>query len=314
MPPNKIILAGGSGFLGQVLAKHLSDQGFEIGILTRAPKPRVDSFRELPWDGKTHGAWVRELDGAAVVINLAGRSVDCRYHPGNRKLIMDSRVDSTRALGTAISQCSTPPPVWLNSSTATIYRHSFDRPMDESTGEIGATPEAADAFSVEVARAWEQALDDAPTPRTRKVALRTAMVLGTGRNSVLPVMRHLVRFGLGGPMASGRQYMSWIHQADFCGAIDWLIKHENLFGPVNLATPNPVPNCEFMKTLRDQCGVPFGIPSPRWMLEIGAILLRTETELIIKSRRVIPGKLQTSGFEFRFPQLAAAVADLWTNL
>jgi uncharacterized protein (TIGR01777 family) len=202
-----------------------------------------------------------------------------------------------------------PPAVWLNSSTATIYKHSLDRAMDER-GEIGATREAKDAFSVEVAREWERAFESALTPATRKVALRTAMVLGTQAGGVLHVLRRLARFGLGGHMGNGDQYVSWIQEEDFCRAIEWLIRNEDFCGPVNLAAPNPIPNRELMRTLRTACGKSFGLPAMRWMLEIGAFFMRTETELIIKSRRVVPGRLLASGFEFRFPTLKEALDDL----
>ena len=308
----RIILAGASGFLGQILREHFLKQSCEVIVLTRSPREAKSGGRECFWDGHTLGEWAREIDGADVLINLAGRSVNCRYHARNRRLMLDSRVNSTRILGEAVAQCARPSRLWLNSSTATIYKHSLDRPMDES-GEIGATPEAKDAFSIEVATAWEQAFHEAKTPRTRKIALRTAMVLGHGENSVFPMLCRLVRVGLGGRMASGRQYVSWIHQTDFCRAIDWLIEHEEFSGPVNLAAPNPVPNREMMATLRGLCGAPFGLPAAAWMLEVGAFFLRTETELIIKSRRVVPGRLVDSGFQFRFAQIREAMADLSTR-
>jgi len=306
----RILLGGGTGFLGTMLARYLSERGCEVVVLTRRPDPRSGAVRQVHWDGRTFGDWAVWLNGAQAVINLAGRSVNCRYHARNRREILESRVQSTRILGEAIAKCAQPPRVWLNSSTATIYKHSFDRPMDEFTGELGATPAAKDVFSVEVARAWERALEEAPTPQTRKVALRTAMVLGHGRNSVFPVLRRLVKFGLGGRMASGNQYVSWIHEEDFCRAIEWLIARGDLGGPINLTAPNPVPNRELMGTLRAVCGAPFGLPATRWMLEAGAWLLRTETELIIKSRRVIPGRLIASGFLFRFSKLEEALRAL----
>lgn len=305
----RIVLAGGSGFLGRALAEYFLKSGHAITILTRSPKTKTDDFREIKWDGRTPGSWAGEVEGAAAVINLAGRSVDCRYTGRNRRLILESRVGSTHVLGEAIAQCRVPPPVWLNASTATIYRHNLGPAWDES-GEIGGTPEAKDEFSVEVAKAWERALNDAPTPSTRKIAMRTAMVLGKGRNSVFPTLRRLVRFGLGGKMSDGRQFVSWIHQADFCRAVEWLVGQEAFSGPVNLSAPNPVPNAEMMQILRKVCGVPFGLPATKWMLEVGAFLLRTETELIIKSRHVVPGRLLKSGFVFRFPFLRQALEDL----
>jgi uncharacterized protein (TIGR01777 family) len=249
------------------------------------------------------------LDGASAVVNLAGKSVNCRYNARNRREILDSRIDSTRALGEAISRCAAPPAVWLNASTATIYTHTFGHPWDES-GETAATLEAKDAFSVEVAKAWERALDEFHTPATRKVALRMAMVLGHGKNSVFPTLRRLVRLGLGGKMGHGRQFVSWIHESDYCRAVEWLITRNDIRGVVNLAAPNPLPNAEMMTTLRRVCGVPFGLPATQWMLEAGAFLLRTETELIIKSRRVIPRRLLESGFQFEFPRIQEAFEDL----
>ncbi|MDB6038022.1 MAG: NAD-dependent epimerase/dehydratase [Verrucomicrobiales bacterium] len=308
----RVILAGGSGFIGGILAKYFHKAGYEIVILSRAPRgPSLDARTEY-WDGRTVGAWAAELEGADAVINLAGRSVDCRYTLRNRKLILDSRLDSTRVLGEAIKRCGVPPRVWLNSSTATIYKHSLDQPMDE-TGEIGSTPEAQDAFSIEVARRWERAFEQVVTPQTRKIALRSAMVLGHGRNSVFPVLRRLVRFGLGGNMASGKQFVSWIHQTDFCRAVEWLLEKEDFNGPVNLAAPNPVTNQEMMRILREICRAPVGLPSKHWMIEIGAFFLRTEPELIIKSRRVIPGRLLKSGFQFEFRTLREAFEDLVHN-
>jgi uncharacterized protein (TIGR01777 family) len=304
----RIILAGGSGFLGRILTGDLLRQGCEIVVLTRSPRARTDGAREVMWDGKSLGDWRTFVDGAAAVINLAGKSVDCRYTATNRKAILASRVDSTRVLGEAIANCQQSPQVWLNFSTATIYKHSLDRPMDEA-GEIGATPEAKDKFSIEVAQAWERALDEAPTPNTRKIALRTAMVMGA-EGGVFPVLRRLVKCGLGGKMASGQQYVSWLHEADFCLAIAWLMANESIAGVVNLAAPNPVPNHEMMCVLRQICCIPFGLPATAWMLEVGALLLRTETELILKSRRVVPGRLLASGIEFQFPELRNALLNL----
>jgi uncharacterized protein (TIGR01777 family) len=308
MNKQRIVLAGGSGFLGRMLADWLAARGADVVILTRTPRTG-GQVREVEWDARTLGQWQREIEGAEAVINLAGRTVDCRYNEENRRLILDSRVDSTRVLGSAIELCGRPPRVWLNSSTATIYKHTYGKANDEATGVIGAAPEAKDKFSVEVAVAWERTLESARTFNTRKVALRTAMVLGSG-NSVFPVLRRLVRLGLGGRMGNGRQFMSWIHERDFCRTIEWLLAEEDFRGPVNLAAPNPVPNAEMMRTLRKVCGVPFGLPAARWMLEVGALFLRTETELIIKSRRVVPGRLLEAGFEFEFPHLQGALEDL----
>jgi uncharacterized protein (TIGR01777 family) len=309
MSQQRLILAGGSGFLGQALAKHFQALGWEVVVLTRSPKPGRPA-REVAWDAETVGDWTRELDGATAVINLTGRSVDCRYNAYNRRLILESRVNSTRAIGQAIAQCSQPPGVWLNASSATIYRHTFGPAWDESGTDFAPTPAVKDQFSLEVIHPWERALREAPTPRTRKLALRTTMVLGHGRNSVFPVLCRLARLGLGGRMGSGEQFVSWLHEVDFCRAVEWLIEHNEISGAVNLAAPNPVTNTEMMRSFRELIGAPFGLPATEWMLEIGAVFLRTETELILKSRRVVPGRLLKSGFTFRFPTMREAIADL----
>lgn len=310
MSTNKIILAGGSGFLGGELAKHFGVLGWKVIILTRTPKPRHDSAREVAWDAKSLGDWTKELDGATAIVNLTGRSVDCRYNAKNRRDIMESRVNSTRVVGAAIAQCQTPPRVWLNSSTATVYSHTFGKPHDESSQDMDSAADAKDAFSVEVAQAWERVLDEAETQKTRKVALRTSMVLGLGRNSVFPVLRRLTKLGLGGRQGRGDQFVSWIHVEDFCRAVEWIIAHDDLAGPINQCAPNPLPNAEMMKSFREVCRMPIGLPSPEWLLEIGAFFLRTETELIFKSRRVVPGRLLASGFEFRFSDFREALMDL----
>ncbi|MBI2929959.1 MAG: TIGR01777 family protein [Verrucomicrobia bacterium] len=312
----RIILAGGSGFLGTQLAQHFSALGWEVVVLTRAPRGSQGAFRECGWDGRTVGPWAAELEGATAVINLTGRSVDCRYTAKNRREILNSRVDSTRVIGEAIARCAKPPRVWLNSSTATLYRHTFGPAWDETSMDFTATPEAQDAFSVEVGLAWERAFKDARTPLTRKVTLRITMVLGFGSNSVFPVLRRLARLGLGGAMGSGRQYVSWIHEADFCRAVEWLIARDDLSGPVNLAAPNPLTNAEMMRLYREVCGAPLGVglPATEWMLEVGAFFLRTETELILKSRRVVSRRLAESGFEFHFTQLADSLRDLERRL
>jgi uncharacterized protein (TIGR01777 family) len=308
----EIILAGGSGFLGHALAGHFLNSGHSVTVLTRSPKPSGNGLREIQWDASTLGDWTRELDGAAAVINLTGRSVNCRYHPRNRKLILESRVRSTQVIGEAIAQCKTPPPVWLNASTATIYQHTFGPAWDEA-GRICGTAEAKDEFSVRVATDWERALNEAQTPATRKIAMRVAMVLGRDENSVFPMLCRLAQFGFGGKMGDGRQFVSWIHQTDFCRAVEWLIAHEELRGPVNICAPNPLPNTEMMKAFRDVVGLPVGLPAARWMLEVGAFVLRTETELILKSRRVIPRVLVESGFQFHFPRLHQALENLRGN-
>ncbi len=310
MNAKHIVIAGGSGFLGQALARHFAGKDWSVTVLSRSTHAASPDGSTITWDGRTQGDWVSALEGADAVINLAGRSVDCRYHARNRRLIMDSRVESTHVLGEAICNCKQPPKVWLNASTATIYKHTFGSPWDES-GQTGPHPDAHDAFSIEVATAWENTFFQAGTPSaTRKAALRTAMVLGHGRNSVFPVLCRLARLGLGGRMGSGRQFVSWIHELDFCRAVEWIIDHKPLDGPVNLAAPNPLPNAEMMRLFRSLVHMPVGLPATQWMLEIGAFLLRTETELILKSRRVIPTKLPASGFRFQFETMEAALRDL----
>ena len=312
-PPRRVVLAGGSGFLGQALADHLEARGWEVVILSRSANANATiscpGRRWVQWDGCSAGSWAVELEGASALINLTGLSVNCRYHAANRRRLLDSRLLPTHLLGEAVARCTRPPAVWLNSSTATIYRHTFGPAWSED-GEIGAHPDANDAFSIEIATAWEREFAAAPTPRTRKVTLRTAMVLGHGRNSVFPTLRRLVRLGLGGSMAGGRQFVSWIHERDFCRAVEWLIAREDISGVINLAAPAPVTNAAMMSILRELCGVPFGLPATRWMLAVGAFLLRTETELIVKSRRVVSGRLAEAGFAFQFPTLREAFQDL----
>jgi uncharacterized protein len=300
----KIVIPGGTGYLGRSLARSFVEQSWQVIVLSRHARPDEGGVRYLEWDGATLGARASELEGADAVVNLAGRSVNCRYNAENRRQIYDSRLHSTRAISEAIAACADPPRVWINSSSATIYRHALDRPMDEATGEIGT------GFSVDVCLKWEKALFDSPTPRTRRVALRSALVLGKGSGGVMEAFLRIVRLGLGGTLGSGEQYVSWIHMEDYLRAVAWLIDHEELEGPVNCSSPNPVPNAEFMRTLRKACRQPVGLPAAEWMLEIGAFFLRTETELLLKSRRVVPRRLLESGFRFNYPELHAAVDSI----
>ncbi len=306
MTKRKIVLAGGSGFLGKILVEHFS--GEEVVVLSRNSRAE-SSARVVYWDGRTLASWTDELEGADVVINLSGRSVDCRYTPKNRQLIMDSRVDSTRVLGEAIARCSQAPEVWINLSTATIYKHRYGEAHGELNGEIGASAEAHDLFSIEVAQAWEKAFSEAHTPETRKITLRSAMVLGH-RAGVYPVLRRLTRLGLGGTMADGKQWVSWIHEFDCCAAVDWLIAHKTAHGVYNLSAPNPIRNAAMMGVFRKAFGVPFGLPSSLWMLTVGAFFMRTEIELVIKSRKVVPTRLLEEGFSFQFEHFADAITQL----
>lgn len=302
-----IVLPGGAGYLGRVLIEHFTRQSYNIVILTRLPH-RTDeashpAVRRVFWDGASLGAWTQALEGARAVINLAGRTVNCRYNASNKREIYASRLLSTQALGTALAACQNPPPVWINSSSATIYRHAEDRPMDEATGEIGH------GFSVDVCLKWESALNLATLPHTRRVALRSAMVFGPGKGGVLEAFERIVRRGLGGTLGRGNQFVSWVHATDFARAVQWIMEHETLIGPVNCASSNPVPNAEFMRTFREVCQQPIGLPATAWMLEIGALFLGTETELLLKSRRVVPGKLLADGFTFQFPEWREALEE-----
>ena len=306
-----IVIAGGSGQVGTILARHFHREGHDVAVLSRQVSSRP--WRVVFWDGETLNGWQGELEGADVIINLAGRSVNCRYNASNRAEMIQSRIRSTTAVGRAVAAAARPPHVWLQASTATIYAHRYDAANDERTGILGGDePGAPDTwrFSIDVARAWERAFDEAVTPHTRKVALRSAMTMSPDRGGVFATLVGLARLGLGGRAGDGRQFVSWIHESDFIAAVRWLIAHEEIAGIVNVASPNPLPNAEFMRVLRHACGVPFGLPASKWMLEIGALLMRTETELILKSRRVVPTRLLNAGFTFAFPDWPAAARDL----
>ncbi len=308
----KIIIPGGSGHVGTLLAREFQHAGHEVVVLSR--NPTQAAWRVVPWDAATLGSWVSELEGADVVINLAGRSVNCRYTQQNRQQILDSRVSSTRIVGQAIAAAKRPPHTWLQASTATIYAHRYDAPNDDLNGIIGGTePHVPDTwrFSINVALAWEQALNEAQTPHTRKVALRAAMVMSPDRGGIFDTLLGLVRFGLGGQASNGRQYISWIHEQDFVRALQWLIDTPSLDGAISIAAPEPLPNATFMRILRETCGMPFGLPAARWMLEIGALVMGSETELLLKSRRVVPGRLTESGFQFTLPTWQAACQELY---
>jgi hypothetical protein len=307
----KIVIPGGSGQVGTLLARAFVADGHEVVVLSRSPGNAP--WRVVRWDAETLSDWVAEIDGADVVIGLAGRNVNCRYNAENRRLIKESRVNSTRAVGQAIAQVDRPPRVWLQASTATIYAHRYDAPNDEATGIVGGSEEGSPdtwRFSIDVATSWEQAANEAIVPRTRKVLLRSAVTMSPDRGGAFDILLGLVRRGLGGTNGDGRQYVSWIQDQDFVRAVYWLIEHAELEGAVNVASPNPVPNAEFMRTLRNAWGIRFGLPANKWMLELGARFLRTETELILKSRRVVPGRLIESGFGFQHPTWADAAVNL----
>jgi uncharacterized protein (TIGR01777 family) len=316
----KVVIAGGTGQVGGLLRRALSVAGHDVVVLSRHPDaPLEPGVRHVGWDGCTLGSWVAEVDGADAVVNLAGRSVSCRYTDTNLRQMMDSRVDSARVMGSAIQTAKRPPGTWLQMSTATIYADRSDEPgnpaNDEATGVIGGAETHTPLYweySVRIARRWEEAQAEADLPSTRRVALRTAMVMSPDRGGVFDVLLRLTRLGLGGPVAGGRQYVSWIHDADFVAAVEFLLESE-LAGPVNLAAPDPVPQAELMTGLRHAWGGwagRVGLPATAGMAGLGAWAMRTDPELLLKSRRVIPGRLRDAGFSFAFPTWTGAAEDL----
>jgi len=306
MEQPKMIIAGGNGFLGKHLARHFTQFGYRVITLSRK---RGYHIGMLHWDGRTLGRWTEALEGAAVVLNLAGRTVDCRYNIVNRYAIIRSRIDSTQVLGEAIARCQNPPAVWLNASTVTIYADTQDeQPANtEADGVIGR------GFSERVAQQWEAEFWVAATTHTRRVALRTAIVLGAD-GGALPIMARLARWGLATPQGSGRQWMSWLHVDDLCRAMELLIARSDLEGTFNLCAPQPIRNQEFNQLLWQHYQPRWQLPQPKWLLEIGAFLLRTETELVLKSRKVAPRRLLENGFTFRYPSCDQAFADLLPQL
>jgi uncharacterized protein (TIGR01777 family) len=309
--PLTIVIPGGSGHVGTLLATALHEDGHDVVVLSRRPAARP--WRVVPWDAATLGPWTAELERSDVVINLTGRSVNCRYTPAHRREILESRIGPTRVLGEAIAHAARPPHVWLQASTATIYAHRFDAPNDEATGLTGGAERDAPPawrFSIDVARAWERAFQEAAVPATRKIALRSAMIMSPEAGGIFDTLIGLVRHGLGGRAGDGRQFVSWIHGEDFVRAIRRLIDHDDFTGVVNVAAPHPLPNREFMRILRHAAGMPLGLPAAGWMLAIGSVLLRTETELILKSRRVVPQRLLEDGFTFTYPRWSDAAPDL----
>ena len=298
----KIIIAAGTGFLGEVLITYFKNKCEEIVILTRGKSEMRNTIKYVNWDAKTLTGWEKHLENATVLINLAGKSVDCRYTEANKKEILASRIDSTAILNIAVLSCKNPPKHWLNSSTATIYRHSEDKQMTERTGEIG------DDFSMHVAKTWEQTFFEVPTKNTLKTALRTSIVLGKNGGAFLPLKR-LTQLGLGGKQSNGNQFISWIHEQDFARAIEFII-NKKLTGVVNIVSPKPIPNKIFMKQLRKTVGIPIGIPTPLPILKLGAKIIGTEPELVVKSRNVIPERLLQEGFQFQFDTLEKTFQEL----
>ncbi len=299
----KIVIAGGTGFLGKVLVEHFKSKAESITVLTRGKTRKINNVHFVNWDATTISNWVTELENSDVLINMTGKSVDCRYTSKNKALILNSRVASTSILGQAIQKCKNPPKLWLNSSTATIYRHSLDKEMNEINGEIGT------GFSVDVAKAWEKAFFEQPTPKTRKVALRTAIVLGKNGGPLPPII-NLVKMGLGGKQGKGNQKLSWIHEIDFTRSIEFIINNIHIQGYLNIVSPKSSSNLIFMKTLRKVMKKSIGIPISKNILEIGAKIIRTETELVLKSRNVILTKLTDNGFLFMYSDLESALVSI----
>ena len=299
---NKLVIAAGTGFLGQVLVDHFKNKFDEIVILTRGNAKTVDRIKYVNWNARTFSGWENELENAAVLINLAGKSVDCRYTEKNKKEILLSRIESTKILNKAVLKCQNPPKHWLNSSTSTIYRFSLDKQMDEIDGEIG------NDFSINVALSWEKAFFKTETPITMKTALRTSIVLGKDGGAFIP-LKTLAKIGFGGKQGKGNQFISWIHQEDFANAIDFIIEKQ-ITGIINVVSPEPIRNTDFMQKLRKAIGFPFGMPLNTFLLEIGSFLIRTQPELVLKSRNVIPKRLLENGFQFKFGDIDDAFKNL----
>ena len=314
--PLRIVLPGGSGQVGRMLARFFQERGHHVTVLTRGPY--TAPWQTVHWDGQTLGPWVETLEGADVCIHLSGRNINCRYTARNRRELYDSRIGPTRLLHQAFACLANPPRLWMNASTATIYRHSLSKAMDEASGEIGGNefisprrraPEKWN-WTVELVKEWESAFFGTATPRTRKIALRTSLVFSPAPGSVFATLSHLVRAGLGGKQGNGRQLVSWMHESDYARALEFLIDHEDIDGPVNLCAPHPLTNREFMAALREAWEMPNGLPAPAALLAIGMFFLRTEPELVLKSRYVVPGRLLDAGFQFEFPTWPEAAADL----
>lgn len=301
----KIVLAGGTGQIGQALCKHYKDQADEIIILSRSAEKQIDNLHYLNWDGKTLGDWATAIDGADMLINLAGKNVNCRYNEKNKKEIFDSRTNSIEVLAKAVAHCKQAPKIWLQCASATIYRHAEDRPISEEDSEIGT------GFSVEVCKKWEKTFWEQTEnfKEMRKIVLRTSLVLGP-TEGVFPRLKNLVCLGLGGQQGNGKQWVSWIHEKDVCGIIDWTYDHPEIKGTLNCTAPVPLQNKAFMDVIRKAFKMPVGLPAPKWLLEIGAFIIGTETELILKSRWVLPTRLINAGYRFKYAEADAAIKEI----
>lgn len=302
MKYKKIILAGGNGYIGGVLADYYKDLADDVVILSRQPKTPAGNIRTLVWDGKTEGDWVTQLEGADLLINLCGKNVNCLYTVKNKAEIFASRLLSTALLGKVVAKLVVPPKLWINMSSATIYRHAEDHPQDDETGEIGY------GFSIDVCKQWEEAFFSSYTPDTRKIALRMGIVLGSA-DGAFPRLLNLVKLGMGGKQGNGEQYISWIHERDAAACTEFLLTHK-ITGAVNCTAPQPVKNKEFMRTLRKAWGIPFGSPAPAWLLQIGLAIIGSEMELILKSRWVLSKRLTDAGYQFQFSKVEHAINDI----
>jgi len=303
MKYKKIILAGGNGYLGGVLARYYRHLAEEVIILSRKPKASDGNVKTVLWDGVNKGEWIKEIEGAEMLINLCGKNDNCRYTAQNREEIIRSRVIPTALLNEVVGELSNPPVLWINITSATIYRHAEDFAQDEATGQIGY------GFSIDVCQQWEEAFFSECKAPVRKVALRMGIVLGRS-DSVFPRLLNLVRFGLGGKQGNGRQYVSWVHEQDVARSTEWILDHPEMNGVINCTAPEAIKNVDLMYTLRKSYGMPVGLPTPAWLLNIGARIIGTETELILKSRWVAPKRLLDSGYQFLFTKADYAIDDI----
>ena len=286
----KIVIAGGTGYLGKLLTEYYSkEKENSVYILTRHQKLNRNNVFYVQWDGKTTGYFTHFLENTDVLINLTGKSVNCRYTEENKREIYESRLQSTALLCKVVQQLKCPPKVFIQSSSATIYKHSESKLMTEDKGEFGVD------FSMDVCKKWEQVFNNYKLSKTKKIITRTSIVLGN-KGGAFPIMKRMTKFGLGGKQGSGNQFISWITEEDYVRSIDFLISQEA--GVYNVCVPNPIRNKEFQKQLREKLKVPFGFSSTKWMLKIGAKLIGTETELLLKSRKVYPEKLLNLDFQF----------------
>lgn len=303
MKYKKIILAGGNGYLGKVLADYYRALTEELIILSRTESAAFGNIRTLVWDGEKEGDWAGELENADLLINLCGKNVNCRYTNKNQQEIISSRVKPAKLLGLVIGKLVNPPKLWITITSATIYRHAEDRAQDEKNGEIGY------GFSIDVCKQWEHEFFNTHTPHTRKIALRMGIVFGHA-DGAFPRLLNLVKYGMGGKQGDGKQYISWVHERDAAKCTEWLISQEALSGVINCVAPEPLQNSVMMKHIRNAYGIPFGLPAPAWLLALGARMIGTEVELILKSRWVLPARLEENGFNFMFPKAEHAIKDI----